>query len=233
MKQTRIFKVLLAGLLTASALVTSTILPASAAETTSSTEIKPASQSFVTVTQPVTNIVGDIALVREINSKAELEDMTDDTRRPATALYTINASLQALDTAGQPFATLEEIFKAHNYKILPAFRVEDEATATALADYLKALRFYDCMLVSSDTSIMKALRDELPSAFGVIDYTEVYRNETELTTEQCLDLRRSMKTYGGNVAILPPHLCCLFRTVFSVLSEMLHPGLEVLRKCTI
>ena len=34
------------------------------------------------------------------------------------------------------------------------------------------------------------------------------------------------------LGILPPHLCCLFRTVFSVLSEMLHPGLEVLRKST-
>ena len=200
MKAKRILPALLAGLLTASSILAVTVLPATAIETE---EI----QKYVTVAQPVTNIVGDVAIVRDINSAEEMTAMVNATPTPATALYTLNADLQALDKDGQPFATMNEIFCAHGYSILPGFRVNDTATANALIAYLDGIGFYDCMLISADTAIMKTLRDALPSTFGVIDYTDTYKNETALTTEQCLDIRRSMKTYGGNVAILPPHLC--------------------------
>ena len=203
MKAKRIFTALLCGLLTASALLTSVILPAAA-----ETDVFDISQSpYVTVAQPVTNIVGDIAMIREINSKAEMETVAAAETKPATALYTINQELQALDADGTPFATLDELLTAHRNLILPAFRVNDTATAEALVAYLNGLRFYDCMLVSADTALVKSLRKALPTAFGVIDYTETYKDTAALTTEQCLDIRRSLKTYDGHVALLPAHLC--------------------------
>ncbi len=202
MKAKRVFTTLLAGLLTASALLTAAVLPSAAAET--QPEI---TQNYVTVAQPVTHIVGDIAAVREINSKVEMEAVTTAETKPATALYTLNADLQALDGEGQPFAAMEEILATHNYTILPAFRISDATVGDALTAYLKEIGFYDCMLVASDPLLMQSLRTAAPTTFGVIDYTETYKDETALTTEQCLDLRRSMKTHNGTVALLPAHLC--------------------------
>ena len=91
----------------------------------------------VTVAQPQTNIVGDISMIREIGSKAEMEEMIAGKNLPATAIYTINSELKALDTDGNAFATVEEIFTAHDYRIIPAFRISDKTTADALVKHLK------------------------------------------------------------------------------------------------
>ena len=158
----------------------------------------------VTVAQPQTNIVGDISMIREVNSKAEMDAMTSAKNLPATAIYTINEKLEALDDKGAAFATVDEIFTAHDYRIISAFRVSDKATADALVKHLKDIRFYDCFVVSKDPAIVKDFRTALPQVSGVIDYTEVYEDALELP---CLDIRRSMKENNGTVALLPDAVC--------------------------
>ena len=173
------------------------------------TVIAPADKpkSHITVAQPQTNIVGDISMIREVNSKAELEAMVGAKTLPALALYRVNAELKALDTEGKAFATMEEIFTAHDYKIIPAFYLADKATADALVQYLKAAKFYDVMVVSADPAVIKDFRTTLPQVTAVIDYTEPYKDATALTEEQCLDIRRSIKINNGTVALLPAAVC--------------------------
>ena len=173
------------------------------------TVISPADKpkTFITVAQPQTNIVGDISMIREIGSKAEMDAMTGAKSLPATAIYTVSAEMKALDAEGKAFATLDEIFTAHDYKIIPAFRVADKATADALVKYLKAARFYDCFVVSADPAVVKDFRTSLPQVSGVIDYTETYKDVADLTEEQLLDIRRSIKIHNGTVALLPAALC--------------------------
>ena len=154
----------------------------------------------VTVAQPQTNIVGDISMIREINSKAEMDAMTSAKALPATAIYTVNSKLEVLDAEGKAFATVDEIFAAHDCKIISAFRVSDKAAADALLKHLKDIRFYDCFVVSKDPAIVKDFRTVLPQVSGVIDYTEVYENALELPST---DIRRSMKENNGTVALLP------------------------------
>ena len=169
------------------------------------TVIAPADKpkSHITVAQPQTNIVGDISMIREVNSKAELEAMVGARTLPALALYRVNAELKALDTEGKAFATMEEIFTAHDYRIIPAFYLADKAAADALVQYLKAAKFYDVMVVSADPAVIKDFRTTLPQVTAVIDYTEPYKDATALTEEQCLDIRRSIKINNGTVALLP------------------------------
>lgn len=164
-------------------------------------------KTFVTVAQPQTNIVGDISMIREVGSKAEMEAMVSAKNLPATAIYTINSKLEALDDKGAAFATIDEIFAAQEYKIFPAFRVADKATADALAKHLKDIRFYDVMVVSADPAVVKDFRTTLPQVTAVIDYTETYKDATDLTEEQLLDIRRSVKMNNGTVALLPAALC--------------------------
>ena len=79
---------------------------------------------------------------------------------------------------------MAEILAAHDYKILPAFRVADKATADALAKHLKDIRFYDVMVVSADPAVVKDFRTTLPQVTAVIDYTETYKDAADLTEEQ-------------------------------------------------
>ena len=96
-------------------------------------------KTFITVAQPKTNIVGDISMIREVNSKAEMDAMTSAKALPATAVYTVNSKLEALDAEGKAFATVAEILAAHDYKILPAFRVADIAR-TKMCPLARVLR---------------------------------------------------------------------------------------------
>ena len=164
-------------------------------------------KTFITVAQPKTNIVGDISMIREVSSKAEMDAMTSAKSLPATAIYTVNSKLEALDTEGKAFATVAEILAAHDYKIIPAFRVADKATADALSKHLKDIRFYDVMVVSADPAVVKDFRTTLPQVTAVIDYTETYKDAADLTEEQLLDIRRSIKIHNGTVALLPANLC--------------------------
>ena len=160
----------------------------------------------ITVAQPRTNIVGDISMIREVNSKAEMDAMTSAKSLPATAIYTVNSKLEVLDAEGKAFASVAEIFTAHDYKIIPAFRVADKAAADAVIKYLKDIRFYDCFVVSKDPAIVKDFRTALPQVSGVIDYTEIYP-DVFLSDEQRLDIRRSMKIHNGTVALLKMTQC--------------------------
>jgi len=63
MKHTRILSALIAGLLATSTLVSGLTVHAAAESGT-----KAAAQTYVAVSQPTTHIVGDIAMIREINS---------------------------------------------------------------------------------------------------------------------------------------------------------------------
>ena len=161
----------------------------------------------VTVAQPATNIVGDISMIRQVGSKVEMDAMLGGDKLPALAIYSVNQKLEALDESGAAFTTVEGIFEAHRYRVIAAFRVEDEAAANALATYLNEIRFYDCMVVSSDPALIQELRTKLPAVTGAIDYTATYRDATALTQEQCLDVRRSLKIHNGTVAILPLAVC--------------------------
>ncbi len=164
-------------------------------------------KSNITVAQPQTNIVGDVSMIREVNSKAELEAMVGAKSLPALALYRVNAELKALDAEGKALATMEEIFTAHDYRIIPAFYLSDKAAADALVRYLKAAKFYDVMVVSADPAVIKDFRTTMPQVTAVIDYTETYKDAADLTEEQLLDIRRSIKINNGTVALLPAALC--------------------------
>ncbi len=163
--------------------------------------------SNITVAQPQTNIAGDISMVREISSKAEMDAMATAKALPATAIYTVNSKLEVLDAEGKAFAAIADVFVAHNYKIIPAFRVADKAAADAVIKYLKDIRFYDCFIVSANPAVIKDARTALPQVSGVIDYTETCKDAASLTEEQCLDIRRSIKINNGTVAILPAAVC--------------------------
>ena len=142
-----------------------------------------------------------------VNLQREMEAVSTAETKPATAIYTVDKNLNALDAEGNAFATVAEVFKAHNYTVLAAFRVSDRETADALRNYLTAIKFYDCFVISADAAVIKDFRAEQHKVSGAIDFTQAYQNATALTEEDCLQIRRTVMLNNGNVAILPASLC--------------------------
>lgn len=169
----------------------------------SGTVQRPANPGFVTVAQPKTPIAGDVALVRSIDSTSELNTVIKADVKPAAVILHINQSLQVTTPSGTKIDTLEAVLEKLGYVILPVFELKDKATAEALATYLKEIRFYDASVMSTDPDVVAATRAVLPQLRGVIDYTEVYKDKTTLTTEECIELRKSLHTNMGTVAVLP------------------------------
>ncbi len=162
---------------------------------------------YVTVAQPQTNIVGDIAMVRPIRSANGLNQLIKEEKKPAVAIYWINDKLEVLENQNTPFSTVADVLTATEWKVLSAFYVADVATAEALADFLKSINFYDCFVMSADPAAVAAARKIAPAVSGVIDFTETYKDATSLSEAQCLDIRRVMKANSGTVAMLPAALC--------------------------
>ncbi len=163
---------------------------------------------YVTVAQPLTNIIGDISFIREINTEAELNTMMKAASGlPAVALYTIDADLNVLGDKGNKIATVADVLKKTEFKVLSAFYVKDAAAGDALGAYLKDIKFYDCFVVSSDPAIVKAVRTAVPAISGVIDFRDTYKDAETLTEEQCLDIRRTIKVNNGHIALLPENVC--------------------------
>ena len=158
---------------------------------------------YVTVSQPRTNISGDIALVRPVDSAEELAAVVAGETKPAAVILSVNSKLEITDQAGKAFSTVEQVLDTLGYVILPVFDLADTATADALVEYLKGIRFSDCFFMSDDPDLVLYAREALPAVRGIIDYTETYKDSTGLTTEECVELRRSLKSHMGTIALLP------------------------------
>ena len=90
---------------------------------------------YISVAQPVTNVVGDVAITRSVSSANELSEMMNGEDLPAAAIYDVDADLAVLDSEGNAFSTLSEVLSATEYSILPIIRPTDKAAAVAIADF--------------------------------------------------------------------------------------------------
>lgn len=162
---------------------------------------------YVSVAQPTTKIVGDVAMVRRIDSKDELTAMMAGKSLPATAIYTINSKLEVVNGAGEAFSTVVDVLKATEFKVLACFEVLDMETADAISEYLKLIKFYDVQFMSSNKDVLKYVRSKVGASFGMLDLRNDYADKKELTKEDLLNIRRAVKTYNAYVAILPVELC--------------------------
>jgi glycerophosphoryl diester phosphodiesterase len=165
-----------------------------------------ADSAFISVAQPRTNIVGDISVTREINSKAELESMMEEDSLPAAAIYTVNEKLEAVDASGKTVASLSEILRITQYKILPVIVPTGSPAVEALAAFVAETGFSDMMILSENAALVKEGRTLATTLRGAVDFTDAFEQATSLTKEQCLDIRRTVKANDASVAVLPAHV---------------------------
>ena len=162
--------------------------------------------SYIEVAQPKTNISGDVAAIREVDTSSDLRAMMALEVRPAAAIYTVNWQLDVVDDKGEAFSTLAEVLETTEYSILPILRIRNAATAVALADFAKENRFYDMCIVSDSAPLIASARKTAPFLRAALDLTATVGEKSFLTKEDCVDIRRQVKKADAWVAILPAHL---------------------------
>lgn len=162
---------------------------------------------YVSVAQPKTNIVGDIAMVRSIDSMDELNKMIGAKSLPATAVYHIDKDLNVLDNNASPFTTVKDVFEKCENKIIQCFYINDNKTADSLADYLNSKYFFDVQIMSDDKNVLKYAHDKLPATYGILDLRTEYADARDLTKEQLLQICRDVNKYNAYVVALPVALC--------------------------
>ncbi|MCQ2425717.1 MAG: hypothetical protein MJ070_06190 [Lachnospiraceae bacterium] len=158
---------------------------------------------FVTIAQPSTNVVGDIALARRVNSAEELDAVAAAANKPSSAILRLNTSAEIVGTNGKKFCTIADFMKKTEYKILPVFETDDENAVPALAEALSKLKFHDCAIMSKNTSVVRNARNEMPQIRGIVDFTETYANKTGLTAADITSIRKAVKENLAHVALLP------------------------------
>lgn len=161
----------------------------------------------VSVAQPKTNIIGDISIVREVNSASELEEVVKAEALPSTVIVNIDSGLNVLDKEGNGFSSVADVISSLNYQIIPTFNLADKATADALASTLKSLNFFDVCIMSEDADVVKYSKELLPAVRGVIDYTEKYKATKELSQSQLVEIRKTTMKNDAYIAVLPANLC--------------------------
>ncbi len=162
----------------------------------------PTVPTYISVAQSVTNIVGDIAVTQEINSKEELTAVMKG-KRPAAAIYTLNDKAEIVDDAGKVIASFAEMLETTEYTILPIVIPSSSASVDALSKITKDMKFTDLMILSKDPALVNEARTKMPTVRGAVDFTEAYKDTEALTKEECLRIRRTVKSNAASVAVLP------------------------------
>ncbi|MBO5355807.1 MAG: hypothetical protein J6B09_07055 [Clostridia bacterium] len=160
----------------------------------------------IAIAQPVTNIVGDMAMTRDIGSAAELAEMMAADRLPAAAIYRINSELFVTDGDGNAFARLFDVIKQTEFKVLPVVIPEDLNTVNALVVFIKEIGFYDISILTKDAELLKAVRAKMPALRGALDLTDVYKDRSELTKDDLINIRKTANINGATVVLLPAAL---------------------------
>lgn len=109
----------------------------------------PNRQDVADIYVPETGIVNPPVVVQRVtNSLPSIEEEC-----PAVAMMDIDANLNILNTAGQSIASIDDYFAGYNTKIIPAFVVDSEAEAEAIARYLKINKFVDAYLMATEENV--------------------------------------------------------------------------------
>lgn len=162
---------------------------------------------YVDIAQPRTNIVGDIAMVRTVGTAAELELVSNMQTPPAAVIVKVDSALNVVGNDGTMIMTVDELIHKLEFKIFPVFELSDSETVGALTSYLTSVNFLDIMFLSKDPALISEANQKFAVGRGVIDYTEKYKDATELTAEECMAIRAEMKINNAYVAMLPAALC--------------------------
>ena len=158
----------------------------------------PADGSVVDVVDPNSDLVVAPSMIREIDSAATLTALSAENTLPATALLHVNSSLHVTDPAGAVICSLENALALLPGRVIPAFCIEDTATADALGPWLQGSGLTDTFVVANDAKPIQRVQNFVTSCRGVLDL-----RHRDLQGVAPADLRAPINESNSRVVLLP------------------------------
>lgn len=117
--------------------------------------------------------------------------------RPAVAMLTVDADLNAV-SSGVSYGKANELANQWQAGVIPAFRVSDEASANAAAEFFANGNYVDSFIVvdSEDAALLKQARSIAIYSRGIIDFS----GKTDVTVAEIV---KTVNENSASVAIVP------------------------------
>ncbi|MDQ6421572.1 glycerophosphodiester phosphodiesterase family protein [Paenibacillus sp. LHD-117] len=162
-------------------------------------------EKFVNVSEPDTRVAMAPSVIAEIDTIDQWKRLTADgaTDLPATVILHVNRNLDVTEGQGRKtIGSLDDVLKALNNLMIPAFYVEDERTVSRLADYLRSNGVEDAFVISDQPELVKLAREAYPIARGIVEF-DVKGKGGRLSEQQLMDIRRTTNRSMARIALLP------------------------------
>lgn len=165
----------------------------------------PLVSEYANIAQPTTHIIGDLALVRRVDTKEELTSIMSASVKPSTVILTFAADGNITDSTGKILLSAKDAVAALNNQVMPAFEVKTQAAADALAEFIKKNAMDDCFILSSNAALVKSVRLARPATRGILDKT-ADASLTRYTEAQLLALRAEARENFASLVLIPASL---------------------------
>ena len=76
-------------------------------------------------------------VVCDVTGKAVLDNITASQRKPSNAVLSLNEQLRVTGASGEDLGALADVLAAFDGKIIPVLKVNSQAAANALSEFLK------------------------------------------------------------------------------------------------
>lgn len=136
-------------------------------------------------------------VVSYINTKSDYDNVLIDS--PATALYYVNAVGDITDKSGTKLASIDEMYKKNENKVIAGFIPADKAAVDILTAFFAEKQIDDVMLASSDKDLVKYAREKHKMLRGAIIVPE----DNATTKEALMQIRGDINSSLSKIAILP------------------------------
>jgi len=146
------------------------------------------------VYEPSTGIAAAPSVVLELRHAAQVSQLTGPTP-PASVLLHLDSSLNVVTEDGSGLASLPEAIERLCVRVIPAFVVHDEATATALGSWLQQQELIDLFVVSTQPGLVSQLKKAHALIRGVLDCRA-------WPERQLLELRREANRHHARVVLV-------------------------------
>ncbi|MBQ2768673.1 MAG: hypothetical protein IJF44_01695 [Clostridia bacterium] len=125
---------------------------------------------------PETGIALPPSIAFTIRSKTDVAALNTE-KTPSVAVIYVDGEGNAVDASGNAIASLDEVVRACNHKIIPAFVMEDGAAMNAVYNYVNTQNLLDFMVFSSKPAIVKSFKTLRPNCQGGIIFKDVRFDE--------------------------------------------------------
>lgn len=153
---------------------------------------------MIEVFEPVTGISVAPTVVTEFEAGA-WANLAQGSALPATVIIRLNASLEVRKGASGPTVRLDAVLADLDRRAMPAFYVQDAATADALTSWLTDNRLVDAFVIASQTELITRVRKVHPMIRGIFD-----SRGRELS--DLVDIRRAANANFARVVLLSHEL---------------------------